>query len=164
MRSSTGWVLLAALAAAPALALAQGSASVHAIDTDPSGEPSYHYDPRELTVAPGATVTFVGGNVEPHTLTNDAPQGSRAFDTGAVQPGQSATLTAPTTPGDYPFHCLFHGGMTGTLHVQLASTTTPATSTTAAKPSGPTPGVFVALGVVFGVVALAALMLRRRRR
>jgi plastocyanin len=154
-----GWIALLAALAASAPALAQGGASVHAVDTDPAGESSYHYDPRELTVAPGATVTFVGGSVEPHTLTHDAPQGSRLFDTGTVDKGATATFTAPHATGDYPFHCLYHGSMTGVLHVSTAS----ATATTALATSTPAKGtpLLGAAGLV-AVLALASLMLRRR--
>ncbi len=34
-----------------------------------------------------------------------------------VKPG-TATFTAPTAPGTYPYHCIFHANMKGTLTVK----------------------------------------------
>lgn len=48
-----------------------------------------------------------------HTVTAD----NRAFNTGNVTRGLPATFTAPTQRGAYPFHCLFHPYMTGSLTV-----------------------------------------------
>jgi plastocyanin len=49
-----------------------------------------------------------------HTLTAD----NNAFDTGVIAAGGTATFTAPTTPGDYPYICSIHTYMHGTLTVQ----------------------------------------------
>lgn len=48
-----------------------------------------------------------------HTVTADSGQ---AFDV-TVQPGQTATFTAPATAGSYKFHCTFHSTMHGMLTV-----------------------------------------------
>lgn len=65
-------------------------------------------------VAAGAEVTFKNTGEAPHTMTAD----DGAFDSGTVDPGASATVTAPAEPGDYPFHCEIHPNMTATLTVE----------------------------------------------
>jgi plastocyanin len=66
-----------------------------------------------LTVPPGATVMVRNDDPIMHTLT--AEDGS--FTTPTIDPGTSATFTAPATPGDYPITCNFHPFMAGTLTV-----------------------------------------------
>ena len=65
------------------------------------------------SVAPGSKVTIKNADGQSHTVTS-ATRG--AFDV-TVEGGGSATFTAPTAPGSYPFVCTFHGNMTGTLVV-----------------------------------------------
>ena len=68
-----------------------------------------------LTVAPGATVAITNMDTAAHTVTAD--EGS-AFDAEVKGGGGTATFTAPTKPGSYPYHCTFHPGMHGTLIVK----------------------------------------------
>ncbi|MGY0461098.1 cupredoxin domain-containing protein [Kitasatospora sp. cg17-2] len=77
----------------------------------------FKFDPATLTVAPGTTITVTNQDDTGHTLTAIAPNAG-AFDTGLLEQGKSATITAPTAPGSYPFHCDVHPTMTGTLVVQ----------------------------------------------
>ncbi|GAC1595508.1 MAG: hypothetical protein NVS3B21_18580 [Acidimicrobiales bacterium] len=49
-----------------------------------------------------------------HTVTSDT---SGQFNVN-VQPGATATFTAPKSPGTYKFHCIYHGNMHGTLVVK----------------------------------------------
>lgn len=73
------------------------------------------YTPNPLTVAPGATVTVKNSDtLAAHTVTSDD---GTSFDTGSIAAGQSDTFTAPTTAGDYPYHCALHPTMKGTLRV-----------------------------------------------
>ena len=65
-----------------------------------------------ITVAPGATVTFVNTDEARHNVTAD----DKSFSSPTVTKA-SATFTAPTKPGKYPFHCTFHPTMHGTLVV-----------------------------------------------
>ena len=67
-----------------------------------------------LTVTPGAAVTVTNMDTAPHTVTADE---GAAFD-AEVKGGGTATFTAPTTPGTYPYHCTFHPNMHGTLIVK----------------------------------------------
>jgi plastocyanin len=65
------------------------------------------------TVKPGATVSVMNMDTEAHTVTADS---GGAFDV-TIQPGKTATFTAPTKPGSYPYHCTYHSNMHGTLRV-----------------------------------------------
>jgi plastocyanin len=66
------------------------------------------------SVAPGTTVTVTNEDSEAHTLTAD---GAGGFDV-KIDPGASATFTAPAKPGSYPYHCTYHSNMHGTLAVR----------------------------------------------
>ncbi|MFJ4669170.1 cupredoxin domain-containing protein [Kitasatospora purpeofusca] len=77
----------------------------------------FKFGPATVTVAPGSSITVTNQDSAGHTLTAIAPNAG-AFDTGLLEQGKSATITAPTTPGSYPFHCDVHPTMTGTLVVQ----------------------------------------------
>ena len=68
-----------------------------------------------LTVAPGAVVTVTNMDSAGHTVTADQGQ---AFDVDVKGSGGTATFTAPTAPGSYPYHCTFHPNMHGTLTVK----------------------------------------------
>lgn len=68
-----------------------------------------------VTVSPGAQITVINEDVEAHTITADT---GNAFDAN-IQVG-TGTFTAPTEPGTYTYHCIFHGNMKGTLTVKQA--------------------------------------------
>lgn len=68
-----------------------------------------------ITVPPGATVTVTNMDTAAHTVTAD--QGA-AFDVKIDGSGGTATFTAPSQPGTYPYHCTYHPGMHGTLTVR----------------------------------------------
>jgi plastocyanin len=74
---------------------------------------NFAFHPATDTVAPGSTVTVDNEDNVAHTLT--ANNGS--FNTGSIQPGKSATFTAPTKAGSYGYICSIHQYMTGTLTV-----------------------------------------------
>jgi len=67
-----------------------------------------------ITVAPGASVTFVNNDETRHNVTSDR---DKEFASPTVVKG-TTSFTAPTTPGSYPFHCTFHTVMHGTLIVR----------------------------------------------
>jgi plastocyanin len=68
-----------------------------------------------LTVAPGAVVTVTNMDSAGHTVTADQGQ---AFDVDVKGSGGTATFTAPSAPGSYPYHCTYHPNMHGTLTVK----------------------------------------------
>jgi plastocyanin len=61
----------------------------------------------------GSTVKVTNNDSTAHTVTADNGGG---FDV-TVQPGKTATFTAPAKAGSYKFHCSFHSNMHGTLAV-----------------------------------------------
>ncbi|MBT2467198.1 cupredoxin domain-containing protein [Streptomyces sp. ISL-66] len=74
----------------------------------------FKFTPAEVKVTAGAKITVTNEDSAPHTLT--ATEGY-AFDTGTIEAGKSATFTAPSKPGSYPFFCSIHPQMKGTLIV-----------------------------------------------
>ncbi|MGI0005317.1 MAG: cupredoxin domain-containing protein [Nitrososphaera sp.] len=79
------------------------------------------YDPDELTVKKGDTVTVVNGDTAIHTVTSgksgDADSGA-AFDSDLVEPSASATIdTAEMSAGEYLYYCIVHPYMQGKLVV-----------------------------------------------
>jgi plastocyanin len=69
----------------------------------------------DLTVAPGAEISLQNDGEAPHTATAD----DDSFDLGEVAAGETSDPgAAPTTPGDYAFHCEIHPNMTATLTVE----------------------------------------------
>jgi plastocyanin len=73
----------------------------------------YAFDPPNLTVAPGTTVTWVNNGQTSHTVTAD----NGAYDSGPKQPGQSYSHTY-TESGTYAYHCEIHPSMKGTVTVR----------------------------------------------
>jgi plastocyanin len=67
-----------------------------------------------ITVSPGATITIVNADTAEHSVTSE-PKGP--FDTH-VDGNTQKTFTAPTQPGEYPFICVYHPNMKGTLIVK----------------------------------------------
>lgn len=65
------------------------------------------------TVSPGAEISVTNEDIEAHTITADT---GSVFDT--IAKVGTTTFTAPTEPGTYPYHCIFHGNMKGTLTVK----------------------------------------------
>ncbi|WP_446042278.1 cupredoxin domain-containing protein [Streptomyces sp. SID1121] len=71
--------------------------------------------PDKLTVAPGTKITVTNNDTTTHTLTAIT---DKAWNTGDIAPGKSATFTAPTKPGAYKYMCTIHPFMKGTLTVR----------------------------------------------
>lgn len=74
---------------------------------------NFAFHPALLDVAPGERITVHNEDPVTHTVTST----SHAFDTGDVSPGATVTFTAPMRPGTYPYICVIHPFMHGTLHV-----------------------------------------------
>jgi plastocyanin len=72
----------------------------------------FAFEPSKLTVKVGTRITFTNKDMTAHTATAL----NESFDTGTIQPGQSKTIVV-TRAGTFPYHCLFHAFMTGTLTV-----------------------------------------------
>ena len=66
------------------------------------------------SVRSGTEVTVKNTTGVQHTVSADTAAGG--FDV-TIDPGKTATFTAPAKPGAYKFHCNIHTFMTGTLTV-----------------------------------------------
>ena len=71
------------------------------------------YDPSDITVPQGTTVTWTNTGAVAHTITSDDDV---SFDSGSVDPQTTFSFTADTL-GTFTYHCAFHPWMTGTLTV-----------------------------------------------
>jgi len=67
----------------------------------------YYFLPQFLTVAPGDTVTWHNVGAAPHTATSNT---TGVFDVAVSAGSSSSATTMPTTPGNYTYHCSYHGG------------------------------------------------------
>jgi LPXTG-motif cell wall-anchored protein len=86
------------LAAVPA-AWAQ-SADVSAVDNN--------FEPREVEIQSGTTVTWTNEGDTPHTVTAD----NGSFESGNMDPGDEFSETF-VEAGRYPYFCEYHGGEGG---------------------------------------------------
>lgn len=67
-----------------------------------------------ITVAPGAVVAVKNMDSVPHTVTAEK---NKVFDVDLAG-GATATFKAPSEPGTYPYICIYHSNMKGTLTVK----------------------------------------------
>jgi plastocyanin len=102
-------LLLAALVSAvlvPWSALAQNEAASEVQIQN------FAFNPANITVAVGGSVTWTNRDQAPHTAT------SQAFDTGVIAPGSSFSIQFDT-PGEIAYICGVHGSsMSGTVVVE----------------------------------------------
>lgn len=115
--------LTLALAGGAALAAPahQSGASVKIVDFD--------FQPKEITVTAGSTVTWTNTGKQTHTATSTT---SGVFDTGRLAPGESKSITL-STPGSFDYVCQIHESMVGKVIVTAAqSQPTAATAATTA--------------------------------
>ncbi len=102
----------AAIAFMPGAQQPQSSSSVHVLIVETPV--SWNYYPGNVTVVIGVnnTVTWVS-----HSLAYDTVTGvNGTFDSGSIAPGQTFSYTF-TTPGTYPYRCVYHPWMVGTVTV-----------------------------------------------
>ena len=80
------------------------------------------YDPDPVTVSPSSTIVWDNQDNALHTATSGSgetatPDG--VFDTGMVGANtQSQPITMPAEPGEYPYFCVLHPYLTGTVIVE----------------------------------------------
>ena len=111
----------AAAATEPSNASAPSSAGGNTVKAvEGAGDPrtAWAFDPAQITVAAGGSVTFVDAGKEAHTATAD----DGSFDAGTLNPGESKTVTFDTA-GSFGYHCSLHPWMTGTVVVTGAGAT-----------------------------------------
>ena len=130
---------------------------------------NFAFDPADLTVSVGDTITWSNKDSAAHTATADGG----SFDTGTIAAGSSKSVTF-STAGTFAYHCKIHASMTARVVVEAASgggggATTPPTDTAdGAGPSAPPIPVdlFTALLVAagFGGLWLGGVFARERIR
>jgi plastocyanin len=77
---------------------------------------NHAFDPAQLDVAAGTTVTWTNGDTEAHTVTAD----NGLFDSGVLEPGQSYSTWLGGS-GTVAYHCDIHPDMKGSVVVGGAS-------------------------------------------
>ncbi len=80
------------------------------------------YSPNPIQVGVGATVTWTNNDAQPHTVTSGSnAQPDNKFNsspnfTPLLNPGQTFSFTF-TEAGEYPYYCMLHPNMVGTVSV-----------------------------------------------
>jgi plastocyanin len=76
---------------------------------------NFTFEPKELDIAVGTTVTWQNADDVPHTATSkDDPQ---VFDSGALDTDDKFSFTF-SKPGKYAYYCKVHPHMTGVVVVK----------------------------------------------
>jgi len=120
-------------------ALAVRAAGTTVSIVDGSGDPTttWKFDPANITVAAGSTVTWKNTGQQPHTITAD----DGSFSSDYVSPGGTWQHTFATA-GTYAYHCTPHPWMKAVVHVTggpaPAPAPVPTPTTQAGAPSTPT--------------------------
>jgi plastocyanin len=76
---------------------------------------NFSFGPQTLTVAPGATVTWINHDEDTHTVVNAG--NPRFFKSSALGTDNKFTFTFDK-PGTYQYFCSIHPRMTGTVVVK----------------------------------------------
>lgn len=74
---------------------------------------NFQFIPSEVSVHQGEEIIVHNEDSVGHTLTAD----NRSFGTGVIPPGHTVHFIIHDKPGTYPFLCLIHQFMTGTIVV-----------------------------------------------
>ena len=101
---------LGRLAIAAAISLCLSGA--HAVETTNVMIDNFTFEPAQLTVRVGTTVTWKNRDDIPHTIVSAGKFRSKTLDT---DDSYSFTFTAA---GDYKYFCSLHPHMTGTIKVE----------------------------------------------
>jgi plastocyanin len=109
---------------------AQASAGPREIDV---GAVDFAFEPKDASVAAGGKVTVTNKGQAPHTMTLDDVD----LDTGSIDPGANAELTAPDAPGSYSYRCTVHPARMRGVLVVLGRDTDDPNAQAAAPPAAP---------------------------
>jgi len=76
----------------------------------------FFFDPDQLTVAPGTTVTWVNEGEAPHTVTSTD---GKELDSATLQPGETYSFTFEDDDAGetYAYQCTIHPQMTASVNV-----------------------------------------------
>jgi len=118
-----------------------------------TGAPGYAPDSITIVIGVNNTVVWNNNDTVAHTVTTSStPSGVSEINSGEMLPGASFTYTF-TVPGAYPYICIYHSWMTGTVIVKAGPTP---------SPEFPAASLAVILFAVLAVVMVAAPRLRLR--
>ena len=94
------------------------AAKAYAVDIQMGYDGNLVFEPSEVTVSAGDTVTFVNNALPPHNVMIEGHEELSHGDL-AFAPGETFGITFPD-PGDYNFQCDPHAGagMKGVIHVE----------------------------------------------
>jgi amicyanin len=77
---------------------------------------NFTFNPQQVTVKAGTTITWTNQDDIPHTVTSSTKQ----FRSKALDTDDKFSFTF-TTPGTYQYFCSLHPHMTGTIVVETAT-------------------------------------------
>ncbi|MBI2630201.1 cupredoxin family copper-binding protein [Candidatus Pacearchaeota archaeon] len=72
------------------------------------------FNPSEITINKGETITWTNYDSAPHTITSDS---NKALDSPTLNQGETFSYTFETS-GNYNYHCSFHSSMKGKIIVR----------------------------------------------
>jgi plastocyanin len=141
----------------------------------------FFFDPGQLTVAPGTTVTWVNEGQAPHTVTSTD---GKELDSATLQPGDTYTFTFKDDDAGetYAYHCSIHPQMTASVKVSgggeatssasasmspsASASASPTASATASAPQelADTGGISLPLVVGIALLGLGILAVVAMRR
>jgi plastocyanin len=78
--------------------------------------PEIAFEPADITVKAGTTVTWTNSDDIPHTVTKEGGPGAE-FDSGDLDPGSTFEQTFDA-PGKVDYVCTIHPGQAGTVTVK----------------------------------------------
>jgi plastocyanin len=99
----------------------------------------FFFDPDQLTVAPGTTVTWVNEGEAPHTVTSTD---GKELDSATLQPGDTYSFTFKDDDAGetYAYQCTIHPEMTASVTVSGGGEmTTPSASASASPTASASP-------------------------
>jgi len=104
--------LVTALALASCSMLYGGGPGGSPVQTDSVAIRGMAFQPANIEVQVGTTVTWTNHDGTTHTVTSD----TAAFNSGSLADGASFSFTFAQT-GTFPYHCSIHPGMRGSVLV-----------------------------------------------
>jgi len=126
----------------------------------------FFFDPDQLTVAPGTTVTWVNEGEAPHTVTSTD---GKELDSATLQPGDTYSFTFKEDDAGetYAYQCTIHPEMTASVTVSgggemttpsASASASPSASASASAPASISPTLPGTGGVSLPLVAAVALL------
>jgi plastocyanin len=82
---------------------------------------NFTFTPDHAAAKAGERIVVTNEDPVTHTFTATGTATGK-FNSGAIVPGQSRTVIAPSAAGSYPFFCMIHQYMTGVLTVSGSAT------------------------------------------